>query len=130
MAHGLESRVPLLDPPVAAAALGARPDVRLAGGRLKSLLRRAAGDVLPTRIRDRRDKMGFPVPLARWARGPLRPFLRETLLGGRARERGLVEPRGVESLIDGASPWNRSIWALLNLELWFRTFIDADRPSS
>jgi asparagine synthase (glutamine-hydrolysing) len=129
MAHGLESRVPLLDPPLARLALRAPRERRLAGGLLKALLRDAAARWLPPGVRERRDKMGFPVPLSAWAAGPLRDWLHDTLLSRRARERGIVRPEAVRVRIEQAGLWDRSLWALLNLELWHRSFVDGTPPA-
>jgi hypothetical protein len=52
------------------------------------------------------------------------------LLDRRTRERGLINAAGVERLLDDHRAGRRgggdAIWALLNLELWYRTFIDGD----
>ena len=53
------------------------------------------------------------------------------LLDRRSRERGIIDPAAVERLIAahaaGTSARARdAIWSLLNLELWYRTFIDGD----
>ncbi len=120
MAFSLESRVPLLDRRVLA-FVDALPDEWLVGdGEPKGVLRAAAGERLPAAARTRRDKMGFPVPLANWARGPLRAPLRDLLLGGALRERGFVQADAVDRMLDGASVEARHLWALLNLELWHR----------
>ena len=46
------------------------------------------------------------------------------------RERGLFRPAAVARLLDdhaqGRIAAGDRIWALLNLELWYRTFIDGD----
>ena len=46
------------------------------------------------------------------------------------RERGLINPPAVDALLDdhraGRRAGGDAIWALLNLELWYRTFIDGD----
>src|SRR5262249_16162079 len=63
MAHGLESRVPLLDHPLIEFLATVPADVKFAGGRMKHLLKLAYGPALPPAIAERRDKMGFPVPL-------------------------------------------------------------------
>lgn len=124
MAWSLESRVPLLDRRVLA-FVDRCPDALLFGdGELKFLLRRAAETVLPAAARARNDKMGFPVPLAAWARGPLRPFLRDLLCDSTARRRGFYDPRGVERVLGGESVEARHLWALANVELWHRTFVD------
>src|SRR5690606_22435505 len=66
MAHGLESRVPLLDHPLVEFAATLPPTVKFGGGRMKQLIKETYADVIPQPILDRRDKMGFPVPLKEW----------------------------------------------------------------
>jgi asparagine synthase (glutamine-hydrolysing) len=46
------------------------------------------------------------------------------LLSSAARTRGLFEPCAVERLLDDESAFGRRLWGLVNLELWFREFID------
>ena len=124
MAVSLESRVPLLTTSLVQ-AVAALPDaLLLAGGRLKGLMRRAAGPHLPAEILARTDKMGFPVPLQHWARGRARDFVRDVLLSRRARERGLFDPRALETLIDSEAEFGRALWGALQLELWHQTMID------
>jgi hypothetical protein len=55
-------------------------------------------------------------------------------LDRRARQRGFINASAVERLLDGhrAGTVNGgdAIWALMNFELWFRTFIDGDGVQS
>ncbi|MBK8251003.1 MAG: asparagine synthase (glutamine-hydrolyzing) [Gemmatimonadetes bacterium] len=125
MAHGLESRVPLLDHRVVDLVASMPARRKFARGELKYLLKRAVGNVVPASVLDRKDKMGFPVPLHRWVSGASRDFVRETLLSERARHRGLFDPVRVEALLDAPTPFSRSVWGLLNLELWHRQCIDS-----
>ncbi len=120
MAWSLESRVPLLGRPVLSFMERLPDSWLMAGGGLKGLLRRAIARDLPEAARTRRDKMGFPVPLAQWARGPLAAFLRDLLLDGTARSRGMLEPAAVERVLAGESVEARHLWALVNVELWMR----------
>jgi asparagine synthase (glutamine-hydrolysing) len=72
--------------------------------------------------------MGFPVPFAHWMRGRWNEVASDVLLDRRTRERGLIDTRALEALLrdhrDGRRNGGDAIWALLNLELWYRTFID------
>lgn len=127
MAASVESRVPFLDHELVEFAAMLPPSAKLRGLTTKRLLREAARDLLPIEIL-KRPKMGFPVPFGRWMRGPWSSIAREVLLDRRTRERGVLAPRAVERLIDrhrsGAANNGDAIWALVNLELWYRTAID------
>ncbi len=126
MASSLESRVPLLDHRVADLVASMPPSMKFRGGELKYLLKRVVGDVLPDPVLNRKDKMGFPVPLHLWAKGRARDFFADILLDRRAAERGLFDRAEVERLMGSESAFGRKLWGLLNLELWYRTFIDGD----
>jgi len=128
MANSLESRVPLLDHRLVDLVASMPAGRKFARGELKYLLKRAAGDLIPTRVLDRRDKMGFPVPMHLWVRGASRDFVHDLLLSQRARQRGLFDTASVAALLETEPPFSRRVWGLLNLELWHRLFID--HPSS
>jgi len=102
---------------------------KLSGWTTKRILRRAMKGVLPASILNR-PKMGFPVPFSNWMRGEWNAVARDVLLDRRARERGVIDPAAVERLLaDHASDRTEGgdrIWSLLNLELWYRTFIDEE----
>jgi asparagine synthase (glutamine-hydrolysing) len=74
--------------------------------------------------------MGFPVPFSIWMRGQAGDIAREVLLDRRTRQRGLTNPSAVANLLvahrRGATEAGDALWALLNLELWYRTFIDGN----
>jgi asparagine synthase (glutamine-hydrolysing) len=129
MSTSIESRVPFLDHQLV--EFGARlPErLKLAGFTTKRILREAVRHLLPESILTRR-KMGFPVPFAGWAANGWNGVARDVLLDRRTRERGIVNPAGIERLLDdhrtGIRRGGDAIWALLNLELWYRTFIDGD----
>ena len=93
MAHGLESRVPLLDHPLVELAATMPADVKFRDGHLKHVLKTAFGQVLPDAVRNRRDKMGFPVPLQEWIgrSGPVRDFVVDSLSSEAARGRQVVD---------------------------------------
>ncbi len=126
MAWGLESRVPLLDYRLVELMASVTPRLKFENGRLKHLFLTAVDDLLPTEIRDRRDKMGFPVPLPAWAGGPLREFLGDVLGSQRARERGVFATDALLGASSGESAFGRTTWGALCLELWFRQFVDGD----
>jgi asparagine synthase (glutamine-hydrolysing) len=128
MAVSLESRVPLLDYRLVDLVTSMPPAMKFKGGELKYVLKKATKDLVPLKVRARKDKMGFPVPLHLWARGPAREFIREVLLSPTARTRGLLRPKALERLLQQERAFGRRVWGLLNLELWLREFIDGARP--
>jgi len=124
MAHGLESRVPLLDHPLIEFLATVPADVKFAGGRMKHLLKLAYGDVLPAAIAGRRDKMGFPVPLKEWFAGELKDLAHDIFLSRSARERPFMHADAVLANMNEAHRFSRKVWGLLSLEMWHQRFHD------
>ena len=127
MAHGLESRVPFLDHRLVEFAATVPANVKFANGELKRLLRLAFSERLPQEIRDRKDKMGFPVPLQHWlkSKGRAWEYICDILRSEKARHRSyLARPIDVDSIVGNQSVYSRNLWALLSLELWQRRFVD------
>jgi asparagine synthase (glutamine-hydrolysing) len=124
MAHGLESRVPLLDHPLVEFLATVPADVKFKGGQMKQLVKTAYRDVLPVDVLKRRDKMGFPVPLKEWFEGSLRSFVTEIFDQQRARERDYFNSDMVLANFQKASRFSRKAWGLLSLELWHQRFHD------
>src|SRR5712671_4445861 len=132
MAHGLETRSPLLDHVLLEWAARIPPEVKMAGGRTKALFKAAMAPYLPGAIL-RRKKMGFGCPIDQWLRRELKDLAYDTLLAPAARERGLMRPDYVKRLLDEHCAYQADhhtrLWALLMLELWFRTWIDGAAAS-
>jgi len=127
MATSLEARVPFLDHRVVELAFRMPPEWKLSGGRGKAILRDAFADVLNPELLGR-PKVGFPVPLARWFRDDLKPYALDMLFGEPLGKRGIVSPTEVKRVWDdhqsGRRDNWREIWTLVNLEAWYRIFID------
>ena len=125
MAVSLESRVPLLDHRIVELAASMPPKVKFEGGRSKHIFRKVVSHLLPSGVVERTDKMGFPVPLSEWyRRDPVRGFVRETLTGKAARQRGWFDPQKVMPLLETERAFGRSVWGLLCIELWAQAFLD------
>ncbi len=129
MAASIESRVPFLDHHLVEFATALAPRTKLRGLTTKWVLREAVKTLLPPEILTRR-KMGFPVPFSLWLRGGGAGIARDVLLDSRARQRGITDAAAVSKLIDahadGTADAGDALWSLLNLELWYRTFIDGE----
>jgi asparagine synthase (glutamine-hydrolysing) len=126
MAHSLEVRCPLVDQEVMKLAASLPGEMKLRGLKTKRILREVAKPLLPEAILTRR-KQGFGLPVDRWMREELEPLSRDVLLDQTAKDRGIFEPMAVQTLLrqhQRGEPRGDQIWALMILELWYRTFID------
>jgi len=124
MAHGLESRVPFLDHPLVEFAATVPADVKFKDGRLKHLLRSTFGNDLPMSVMNRRDKLGFPVPLSTWFSGELRDFFFDTIASMESKARPWLNPDAIRQNFESTGKFSRKTWALMSLELWHQQFHD------
>jgi len=127
MAHSVEARSPLLDPAIMELAASLPLHMKLHAGTTKRIFRKAVGEWLPESIVER-PKMGFRIPFSDWLRRGLRRLPGEVLLDPLALERGLFREERVREIVaehlDGTRDHASRLWTLLQLELWFRTYID------
>src|SRR5437762_766475 len=129
MSASIESRVPFLDQALVEYAAAMPGRFKLDGLRTKAVLREAVRDLVPSEILTRR-KMGFPVPLDPWFRGPFWPVVEEFVLGPRALARELFVPSELRRIAEeqqaGIGRHADRLWLLVNLELWQRMFLDGE----
>lgn len=127
MAHSLESRVPMADPRLVRFAFHSGFDLKFRDGASKWILRQAVADVIPERVLNRR-KVGFDTPAERWMKQLHAPWVRETLTGPRARDRGLWDTRALGRMLDAPDHplWFDALWKCLCIETWARVVLDGD----
>ncbi len=130
MAVSLEARAPLLDHKLIEFVTSIPASLKLAGWETKYLLKKAVQDLVPAEILHR-PKQGFGVPIQEWINQQLRSRLRETLTESRTRQRGYLDARYVDVLLDeherGRRDHSMQLWSLFMLELWQRQFLDQRR---
>lgn len=125
MAVSLESRVPLLDHRIVDLVTTMPPPLKFQAGRTKHIFKKAIRSLLPAEILDRKDKMGFPVPLKEWMqKGPVHDFVGDTLLSSNSRQRGIYRPEALERMMNSQGVGARQLWGALSLELWHQAYID------
>jgi asparagine synthase (glutamine-hydrolysing) len=132
MATSLECRVPLLDHELVELAAQIPASIKVAGGELKALMKKALADVLPAEVLHR-PKRGFGAPMGAWMKGALAELVDSALSQKSLERRGLLNHAPVAQLIE-AHRANRidgtdKLLALLNLEIWARMYLD-QRSSS
>jgi len=124
MAHGIEGRVPFLDPVVAELAFRIPDKLKLAEGRGKYLLRKWLSEVMPS-AEPFSPKRGFTVPVADWM--ARKPEL-GALLAAQPSIQALCRPGTVESLFQRLDKRNGfAAWTLLFYALWHHRHIQ-NRP--
>lgn len=132
MAVSLECRVPLLDHELVELAARMPEGVKIAGGRLKHVFKRALQDVLPASILHRK-KRGFGTPMGAWLKGELAPLVNALLSADVVRSRGLFRHAEIARLISAHASsridGTDRLLALLNLEIWSRIYLDRRTPA-
>jgi len=127
MIVALEGRSPLLDHKFLELTAQIPSRLKLKGRNKKYIFKQALRGIVPDENLDRK-KMGFGVPIDFWFRGQLKDYLSDTLLSTHALNRGLFKREAIERLLNThtttAMSYASQLWALLTLELWFRSFID------
>src|SRR5215204_517764 len=133
MAASIESRVPFLDHKLVEHTASLPERLKLNRWTTKYVLRQSMKGVLPEQILTR-PKMGFPVPIDAWFRGPYAQVLDEYVLSSRAIERGIFNADAVRTLVGqhrgGVANHSERLWALVNFEMWMRQFIDGEAAAA
>ena len=128
MQNSLEIRVPYLDIALLKAlnkySIKAKTDnFRNA----KFILKRLAEPYINNKIIYQK-KIGFPMPIKEYFASKKAEIFWEFLRSKKAKERGFYNFAYIENLIknhkENLQDNSRSLWTILNLELWFRIFID------
>lgn len=129
MANSLETRAPLLDYRLVEFAAKLPANLKMREGTTKYLLKKLMQKYFPKNMISNK-KQGFAIPINAWCQNQLSSFIHEILLDSRCYNRGYFNGRAVEKMLHhhstGQRDYSEWIWLLLNLELWFQTFMDQD----
>jgi asparagine synthase (glutamine-hydrolysing) len=119
MGVSLEGRVPFLDHRFVEYAMRIPEAVKTRGGVLKYILKKSVRGLIPDAVIDR-PKQGFGLPLHEWLLSGLGDLARdeiETFMAGT----DILDPGAVRAMM--AQGGNVNVWNLLNLALWWKTYI-------
>lgn len=126
MSTSIEARVPFLDHKLVEYAMQIPQHVKLRGGVLKALLKKAVRNVIPDEI-IARPKQGFGAPVAEWLRKDFGDEVRRSLMSGELARREIVNLARVEELFlqHRKRVLDRSVqlWNLYNLEMWYQRYL-------
>jgi asparagine synthase (glutamine-hydrolysing) len=131
MAHSLESRTPFLDNEMLELSLSVPQSLKLYNGNLKAIVKEGGKDWLPE-ILYNEPKRGFPTPLNKWLRGPLREWFINKMTSEQSGLHTLFKSEWLKQTCNQyLNSYKKNIrpldeiqtqrmWQLLSLESWLR----------
>jgi asparagine synthase (glutamine-hydrolysing) len=131
MAWSIEARVPFLDHHLVEYLFALPNNQIINHGTTKVILRRAMRGIIPDVVRLRQEKLGFNTPKNNWLKHDLRPLAESIFSSPSFSNREIFEAENVRGfyaafLKDRLSKQisSATIWRWINIEIWFRNFID------
>ncbi len=126
MAHSIESRVPFLTPELINFIFSLPEEFIIAeDGTSKAIFRQAMRGIVPDKILDRKDKIGFATPEQNWLQ-ELRPWFEAVLNSEMATQIPALNMPQMKkefiSVMEGRSTYNFHIWRWVNLIRWAERF--------
>jgi asparagine synthase (glutamine-hydrolysing) len=100
MAHSVEARLPFMDYRLVEYLFSLPSYWKLHGELNKYVLREAMRNRIPQVVRERVDKMGFPMSAKSWFAGPLYERMRDLLASRSTRERGFYDVPRIQRDLD------------------------------
>ena len=141
MAFSIEARVPFLDYRLVEFVFSLPGHFKVNEGLTKVLLRETMKGIIPEKVRNRIDKIGFATPEGQWFRTSGREYIRAIFSSRSFNERRYFNATAIRDAFDrlcdnslsNISVYNYSqfwesinpIWRALNAELWCRIFLDS-----
>ena len=126
MAFSIEARLPFLDFRLVEFCFSLPAVQKIRDGAGKIVLRNAMNGILPKVVQERIRKIGFATPENTWFRTVCKSAI-EDIIGSKSfMERGYFNASEVSrhfmELLNGEVVDTRSIWKIVNLEIWMRQF--------
>jgi asparagine synthase (glutamine-hydrolysing) len=129
MAHGVEVRVPFLDPDLVDLSTRLPLNYKQRGSVGKWILKRAMEPHLPHDV-IYRPKTGFGAPMRAWIQGPLADLLDDVTSPESLNKHGIFDPKAVAALVKANRlqqvDASNNLFSILCMELWCRLFLDTD----
>lgn len=125
MAHSVEARVPFLDHRLVEFSYNLPDDFLEKDGINKRIMREAMKDLLPEKIKNRKDKMGFSTPEEVWVKKENPRFFRQKLSEAVSLTDGIVKPEALtyfDEVVNGKVPFDFTYWRLILFGEWIKRF--------
>jgi asparagine synthase (glutamine-hydrolysing) len=125
MAHSIEARVPFLDHRLVEFDLNLGDTSKIRNAETKYILREALKDVLPEKIKNRQDKMGFVTPEFVWIKENREIFAKEI-----DRACNNLKPlinsdkvkKWFDEMLETEKNFDHTLWRLICLGRWVEVF--------
>jgi len=122
MAFSVESRVPFMDYRLIEFTLGLPEELIYREGERKHILRKTFRGVVPDKILDRRDKMGFVSAEERWLKQEGRNWFQEQMAQAGKAAHAFIETGNAHTLLDtmqaGKTEFNFEPWRIICFGRW------------
>ena len=134
MAFSIEARVPFLDTRLVNFISALPYNQRIRNGITKIALRNAIMGLVPKRICNRQDKMGFVTPEEVLMKTDLKHHVLSILLSDTFKNRKYWHPDAVLTsyldYVDGNSEYSPELWRIIVTEIWLMMFFDKLKPQT
>lgn len=126
MAFSRETRLPFLDYRLVEMIYSLPIEAKVHRAVTKKIMRKAMDGMVPEKIRNRLDKVGFETPQSEWFRNELQSRFTQHIHGRQFATRSYWDSEKVKAMyskfIQGRGDCN-ILWRILSTELWLRKFI-------
>jgi asparagine synthase (glutamine-hydrolysing) len=124
MAWSVESRTPFLDYRLVEFTLGLPPRYVYKNGVRKTILRDAMHGIIPEKIENRKDKMGFVTPEELWLKGEGKSWFSDNITAacnefGESILNADAMQAHLSDMISGKSPFSFSVWRVVCFYKWY-----------
>jgi asparagine synthase (glutamine-hydrolysing) len=125
MASSVEARVPFLDHNLVEFTYNLPDDYLEFGGETKRVLRYGLEDILPEKIRNRKDKKGFITPEERWVKEDNPELFRIKIKDEIELSNGIINPAALQyfdDIVSSKIPFDYTYWRIIQFGDWMRVF--------
>jgi asparagine synthase (glutamine-hydrolysing) len=125
MAYSIEARVPFLDHRLVEFAYSLPEDYLEKDGVTKRVMREAMGNLLPEKIKNRKDKMGFTTPEEMWVKKERPEFFREKIAEAISVTGGIINNEALkyfDNVVNGKLAFDFTYWRIILFSEWVKKF--------
>lgn len=125
MAHSVEARVPFLDHRLVEFTYNLPDDFLEKDGINKRIMREALIDLLPDKIKNRKDKMGYITPEELWVKKENPAFFRQKIAEAITITDGIIKPEVLtyfDNVVNGSLPFDYTYWRIILFSEWIKKY--------